>query len=85
MGKVERIVMPRATKKIKFNFPEPPRSGNEVISLSHICKSYDHNAVYSDLNLTLRRGDRVALVGINGAGKTTLLKILAGTLLFESG
>jgi ATP-binding cassette subfamily F protein 3 len=85
LGKVERIVIPRATKKIKFNFPEPPRSGNEVISLSHICKSYDHNVVYSDLNLTLRRGDRVALVGVNGAGKTTLLKILAGTLPFESG
>jgi ATP-binding cassette subfamily F protein 3 len=48
-------------------------------------KSYNGNTVYPDLNLTLKRNDRVALVGLNGAGKTTLLKILAGVLRFDSG
>jgi ATP-binding cassette, subfamily F, member 3 len=85
MAKIERIEVPRATSKIHFAFPEPARSGEEVIALKNIYKAYDGNIVYRDLNLTLKRGDRVALVGVNGAGKTTLLKILAGLLPFEDG
>jgi ATP-binding cassette subfamily F protein 3 len=61
------------------------RSGEDVITLENVLKSYDGNVVYRDLNLTLTRGDRVALVGANGAGKTTLLKILAGVLPIEGG
>ena len=85
LGKIEKIVVPRSTKKISFSFPEPPRSGNIVITLKGITKSYDNQAVYTNLNLVLNRRDRVALVGSNGAGKTTLLKILAGMLPFEKG
>lgn len=85
LEKIERIVVPRTTKKIHFSFPEPPRSGKEVINLRYIFKAYDSNVVYRDLNLTLFRGDRVALVGPNGAGKTTLLKIMAGVLPFQRG
>ena len=85
LDKIERIVVPRSTKKIKFAFPEPPRSGNVVITLKNIAKSYDATAVYRDLNLVLERGERVALIGPNGAGKTTLLRILAGVLPFEKG
>jgi ATP-binding cassette subfamily F protein 3 len=85
LDKLQRVVVPRTTKKIHFSFPEPPRSGREVINLRHINKAYDDNVIYRDLNLTLERGDRVALVGPNGAGKTTLLKILAGVLPFEQG
>ena len=85
LEKMERVVVPRATKKMHFSFPEAARSGKEVIVLKHIRKSYDSNIVYRDLNLVLNRGDRVALVGPNGAGKTTLLKILAGVLPFERG
>ncbi|MGD9116603.1 MAG: ABC-F family ATP-binding cassette domain-containing protein [Dehalococcoidia bacterium] len=85
LEKVEKVVVPRATKKINFAFPEPPRSGQTVITLEGVAKAYDAKPVYRDLNLTLNRGDRVALVGPNGAGKTTLLKILAGVLPFESG
>jgi ATP-binding cassette subfamily F protein 3 len=85
LTKMEKVVIPRATNKIQFSFPEPVRSGEKIIALNHILKSYDTNVVYSDLNLVLNRGDRVALVGPNGAGKTTLLKILAGVLPFEKG
>ncbi|MFC1946147.1 ABC-F family ATP-binding cassette domain-containing protein [Chloroflexota bacterium] len=85
LKKIEKIVVPRSTKKIRFFFPEPPRSGNVVITLKDITKSYDDNIIYTGLNLVLDRGDRVALVGPNGAGKTTLLKILAGELPFEKG
>lgn len=85
LDKMQRIVLPRATKKIHFSFPELPRSGHEVISLDHVKKSYGLHVVYQDLNLVLNRGDKVALVGRNGAGKTTLLKIMADVLSFEQG
>lgn len=85
LDKIQRIVLPRATRKINFSFPEPPRSGHEVIALKHVEKSYLTHTVYHDLNMVLSRGDKVALVGPNGAGKTTLLKILAGVLPFERG
>ncbi|MCL2818497.1 MAG: ABC-F family ATP-binding cassette domain-containing protein [Actinomycetia bacterium] len=73
------------TSTISFRFPQPPRTGDAVIRLVDVTKSYDGNEVYTDLDLTLYRGDKVALVGPNGAGKSTLLKILAGVLEFERG
>jgi ATP-binding cassette subfamily F protein 3 len=85
LQKVKVITIPRLSKKIHFSFPEPPRSGREVITLKHIRKAYGDKVIYKDLNLTIERGDRVTLVGPNGAGKTTLLKILAGVLKFEDG
>ncbi|MBN1177296.1 MAG: ABC-F family ATP-binding cassette domain-containing protein [Dehalococcoidales bacterium] len=85
LEKIKKIVVPRSTRKIKFDFPAPPRSGHVVITLKGIDKSYDEKVVYRDLNLELNRGDKAALVGLNGAGKTTLLKILAGVLPFEKG
>jgi ATP-binding cassette subfamily F protein 3 len=85
LGKIERITVPRATKKIHFNFREPPRSGRVVIELKQVAKSYGQHVVYQNLNLVLERGDRAAIVGTNGAGKTTLLRMLAGVLPFERG
>ncbi len=85
LEKIKIIELPRATKKVRYSFPEPPRSGSEVISLRNLSKSYGKNVVYQGINLTLSRGDRVALVGPNGAGKTTMLKILADVIPFDSG
>ena len=85
LDKMERVTVPRTTKKIDFAFPAPARSGREIITLKDVAKSYGSKAVYRGLNLTITRGDKVALVGPNGAGKTTLLKVLAGVLPFEAG
>ena len=85
LEKIKIIELPRATKKVRYSFPEPPRSGSEVISLRNLSKSYGKNVVYQDINLTLSRGDRVALVGPNGAGKTTMLKIFADVIPFDNG
>ena len=83
--KIQTIKLPRATKKVRYSFPEPPRSGSEVISLTNIRKSYGDNMVFRGVDLALSRGDRAALVGANGAGKTTMLKILAGVIPFDEG
>ena len=85
LEKVQTIELPRTTKKVRYSFPEPPRSGAEVISLVNVSKSYGDKPVYDRVNLSLSRGDRVALVGPNGAGKTTMLKILAGVLPIDEG
>ncbi|HSO02477.1 MAG TPA: ABC-F family ATP-binding cassette domain-containing protein [Gaiellaceae bacterium] len=87
LEKLERVAGPqRHTRSVKFRFPEPPRSGRTVITLTDIEKRYGDNVVYDgDLDLVLERGQRVALIGPNGAGKSTLLKILAGVLDVEGG
>ena len=85
LEKIQIIKLPRATRKVRYSFPEPPRSGSDVISLTNVSKAYGENVVYRGLNLTLARGDRVALLGPNGAGKTTLLKMLAGVIALDKG
>ena len=86
LERLDRVVVPATrTRTVKFRFPQPPRSGRVVISLGGIVKRYGQHTVYGGLDLTLERGQKVALIGPNGAGKSTLLKILAGVLPFEGG
>ena len=76
--KKELVILPEGHKHIDFKFPDPPRSGDMVVGLEGVSKSYGDKHIYSDINLKLYRGEHVALVGPNGAGKSTLMKILAG-------
>ena len=85
LEKMQTIELPRATRKVHYSFPAAPRGGSEVIRLTNVSKSYGDNVVYRGMNLTLSRGDRVALVGPNGAGKTTMLKVLAGVIPVDDG
>ncbi|MBI5199575.1 MAG: ABC-F family ATP-binding cassette domain-containing protein [Nitrospirae bacterium] len=85
LDKMEKAELDPERKLVRFSFPPPPRSGETVISLVDIDKSYDNNTIYQALNVELHRGERIALVGPNGAGKSTLLKLLAGVTPFEKG
>ncbi len=83
--KKELVVLPEQTKKVHFRFPEPPRTGDEVIHVDHVRKAFDDNVVYEDADLKLYRGDHVVLVGPNGAGKSTLMKLICGKLAPDAG
>jgi len=85
LEKIERIEIPKEREEVRFRFPAPQRSGHRVVEVKNLHKRYGETVVYQGIDLTLFRGDKVALVGPNGAGKSTLLKILAGVLDFEKG
>jgi ATP-binding cassette subfamily F protein 3 len=86
LEKTERLEpRSKAVKRIRFGFPPAPRSGDIVVRAEGARKSFGDTVVYTDLDLLLRRGDRVALVGPNGAGKSTLMKLLAGILEADGG
>ena len=83
--KSELVILPEGTKRVHFSFPEPPRTGDEVVSLEGVSKSFGDNHVYSGVDLKLYRGDHVALTGPNGAGKSTLMKLINGLLVPDDG
>ena len=74
-----------ATRKIRFAFPQPQRSGLRVLRLIDVAHAYGEETLYRELNFEIERGQRIGLVGPNGAGKTTLLKLLAETFPIQSG
>jgi len=81
----ELVVLPEQSHHMHFKFPDPPRTGDTVVSLEGVSKSYEDNFVYDNVDLKLYRGDHVALVGPNGAGKSTLMKLIAGKLQPDTG
>jgi ATP-binding cassette subfamily F protein 3 len=78
LEKIERIEIPEEEPVIHFKFPQPPPSGRTVVQAEDLAKSYGSKQVFSGVNFTIERGDRVALVGVNGAGKSTLIRLLTG-------
>lgn len=80
--KIDRIEIPPEEQIIKFEWPEPPRGGDEVLKLENLGKVWkkengEDKVVFRNANGLVKRLDRVAVVGVNGAGKSTLLKIIA--------
>lgn len=75
----QQVEIPESLKKIHFTFPPAPHSGRLVLTLEQVSKSYDgHRQVLNNLDLIVKKGERLVVVGCNGSGKTTLLRILAG-------
>ena len=85
LDKIEKVTLPKRRTVVSFAFREPPRSGGQVAVLENLGKAFGRRVVFDGLNLTIRRGERWAVMGRNGAGKTTLLRVIAGALEPDSG
>src|SRR6202047_3038389 len=73
LDKIDKIELPKKRQVVKFEFRVPPRSGDQVAVIEEVHKSYGSRVIYQGFSLTIRRGERWAVMGRNGAGKTTLL------------
>jgi ATPase subunit of ABC transporter with duplicated ATPase domains len=85
LDKIEKIELPKRRQVVRFEFRIPPRSGDQVAVLEDLHKRYGPRIIYDGFDLTIRRGERWAVMGRNGAGKTTLLKMIAGASAPDSG
>lgn len=83
MDKIERPVLER--RKIGLQFKSSERGGQKVIEARHLSKAFDENLVLLDINFTLRRGERVGIVGKNGSGKSVLFSMLLHPELASEG
>ena len=67
--KMERIELPQEKSSIRFRFPPIPPGGKEVITLKNVCVSFGEKRIFDKINLTIKRGDRIAITRINGEEK----------------
>ena len=85
LDKIEKIELPKKRQVVRFEFRAPPRSGDQVAMIENLHKRFGRRVIYERFHLTIRRGERWAVMGKNGAGKTTLLKMIAGELQPDAG
>jgi ATPase subunit of ABC transporter with duplicated ATPase domains len=85
LEKIEMVAEPKRIVEKTFDFRTPQRSGDDVIKIDSLAKSYGDRVVHKGLTMTIARGERWAVMGENGAGKSTLLKMVAGALKPDAG
>jgi ATPase subunit of ABC transporter with duplicated ATPase domains len=85
LDKIEKIELPKKRHVVKFDFKAPPRSGDQVAVIEDLHKAYGPRVIYEGFSLTIRRGERWAVMGRNGAGKSTLLKMISGASQPDKG
>lgn len=79
LEKIERIEAPVSdVRTLRFRFPDPPRSGREVVAVKDLTHAYGEKILFLGADLLIERGDRVAFLGPNGCGKSTLLHMIVG-------
>ena len=84
IDKIEKLEAPKRIEQVHFEFRKPPRSGDDVVRLSQLEKSYGGKKV-TEIDLLIRRRERWCVLGANGAGKSTLLKLIAQAVEPDQG
>jgi len=82
---VEKVEKPFEEKRIALDFPNLAQSGNLVLSVRSLSKSYGNKMLFADLDFSILKGENLAVTGPNGSGKTTLLKIILGEIKPDKG
>ena len=86
LDKIEVIENPSEVRTdMKLTLTPRILSGNDVLTVEHLAKSFDSHKLFTDVNFEIKRGEHVAIIGDNGSGKTTLLKILNGLVPADQG
>jgi ATPase subunit of ABC transporter with duplicated ATPase domains len=85
LEKIEKVEPPKRRQTVAFEFQPAPRSGDDVVSLKNVHKSYGRQTIYEGLNFTVSRKERWCVMGVNGAGKSTLLKLVTGFTQPDAG
>lgn len=86
LDKIEVIEKPSEVRTdMKLTLMPRILSGNDVLTVEHLSKSFDSHKLFTDVNFEIKRGEHVAIIGDNGSGKTTLLKILNGLVPADQG
>jgi ATPase subunit of ABC transporter with duplicated ATPase domains len=85
LDKIEKVEPPKRRKALDFEFPPCARSGEDVARIEKMHKAYGTRVIYDGLDLSIRRRERWAVMGVNGAGKSTLLKLIAGETAPDEG
>lgn len=85
LDKIERLEKPVEESHVRFSFDVRRRSGEDALEVKDLCKTFDGQPVFANVNFKLRTGDRVAVIGPNGVGKSTLFKILMNQLTPDKG
>jgi len=85
LEKIDRVEPPRRRQTVLFEFPQAPRSGEDVAILKNVSKRYGSRSIYEGLDFQVRRKERWCVMGINGAGKSTLLKLVTGSTEPDEG
>ena len=86
LDKIEVIEKPSEVRTdMKLTLMPRILSGNDVLTVEHLAKSFDSHKLFTDVNFEIKRGEHVAIIGDNGSGKTTLLKILNGLVPADQG
>jgi len=85
LEKIERVDRPMDHTEMHFQLEPRVMSGNDVLSVTGLSKSYGSLTLFKDLNFEIKRGEKVAIIGNNGTGKTTILKIINGQVDADGG
>ena len=85
LDKIERVDRPVDHAQIHFHLAPRIMSGNDVLHITGLSKSYDNLRLFTDIDFDIKRGEKVAIIGNNGTGKTTILKIINGQVEPEDG